>query len=136
MCELLEVQLDAFKDEAIGIFAKRDSLAELVERFSGTRFESLLCVHGKDGGSFADGRLIHLMTINGAKGAEFRAVHIFGAEDFRVFPLNRRKINYTAVTRAKTALNVFCSGRTNGPLENAFAQPAHVELDDLFQKGG
>lgn len=135
MCELLDVQLDAFKGESIGILAKKESISELVDRFAGTKFESMLCVHGKEGGSFRDDRPIHLLTVNGAKGAEFRAVHIFGAEDFRQFPLNRRKISYTAVTRAKTALNVYCTGRTNGPLENAFAEPAHVEWDDLFGKG-
>ena len=135
MCEIIDIQLDAFKDESIGVLAKKDAIAELVDRFAGTKFESMLCVHGKNGGGFGDGLMIHLLTINGAKGAEFRAVHIFGAEDFRRFPLNRRTISYTAVTRAKTALNVYCSGRTNSPLENAFAEPAHVEWDDLFGKG-
>jgi superfamily I DNA/RNA helicase len=72
------------------------------------------------------------MTIHSAKGTEFRAVHIFGAEELRKFPMNRREIGYTAITRPKTALNAFRTGETNKPLENAFAKPSHVNIEDLF----
>lgn len=134
MTELIRVQLDAFKDENIGVFCgSKETRAELKARFSASDLEDLTAVHGVDhDASFSSEKRIHVMTIHAAKGTEFRAVHIFGAEDLAEFPLNRRKLGYTAITRAKTALNAFRSERTSNPLENAFAEPSHVDIDDLF----
>jgi ATP-dependent exoDNAse (exonuclease V) alpha subunit len=73
------------------------------------------------------------MTIHSSKGAEFRTVHLFGAEDMMRGPLSSAKLAYTAVTRAKTALNAYRTGSTNMALENAFAEPAHVNVADLFR---
>lgn len=137
MVELIRIQLDAFKGDSIGIFCgKRDTLTELREKFNSTDLAGLVCVHGVDeDASFSSACPIHVITIHSAKGAEFRAVHIFGAEDLKDFPLNRSRLGYTAVTRAKTALNVFRTGETNHTLENAFAEPKHIELADLFPSG-
>jgi len=136
MVELIRIQLDAFKDDNIGIFCGyKDSVAELRGRFDGIDLRELTAVHGVDGdASFSSSKRIHVMTIHAAKGTEFRAVHIFGAENLANFPLKRRRLGYTAITRAKTALNVFRTGATNNPLENAFAEPSHIEIDDLFDK--
>lgn len=137
MIELIRIQLDAFKGDSIGIFcAKRDTLTELREKFNYTDLASMVCVHGVDEDvNFSNACPIHIITIHSAKGAEFRAVHIYGAEDLKDFPLNKRKLGYTAITRAKTALNAFRTGETNAPLENAFAEPMHIELADLFTSG-
>lgn len=136
MLELIRIQLDAFKDDNIGIFCgTKDSVADLRIRFDNTDLGEVTAVHGVDGdASFSSAKRIHVMTIHAAKGTEFRAVHIFGAEDLANFPLRRRRLGYTAITRAKTALNVFRTGATNIPLENAFAEPSHIEIDDLFDQ--
>ena len=90
-------------------------------------------MHGVDDDStFMDGRPIHALTIHGAKGTEFRAVHMFATEDLLNFPMNRRRLGFTAITRAKTSLNAYRTGETNKPLENAFAEPKHFDLDDLL----
>lgn len=137
MVELIRVQLVAFKGDTIGIFCgKRDTLAELKEKFSGTDLADLVCVHGIDeNASFSDIRPIHVITIHSAKGTEFRAVHIYGAEELKGFGLNKRTLGYTAITRAKTALNVFRTGETNTPLEEAFAEPKHLDIAELFPSG-
>ena len=136
MLKLIRVQLDAFKDEMIGIFCgRKETLAELRKRFDATDIGSRVCVHGVDpNASFEGPRRIHVLTIHSAKGTEFRAVHLYGAEELHDFPMNRREIGFTAITRAKTALNAFRTGETNKPLENAFAQPTHMNLSDLFPK--
>jgi superfamily I DNA/RNA helicase len=133
---LIMVQLDAFKDEMIGIFCgKKETLGELRERFDASGMGDKVCVHGVDqGASFEDQRPIHVLTIHSAKGTEFRAVHLYATEELRAFPMNRRQIGLTAITRAKTALNAFRTGETNKPLENAFAQPSHMNMTDLFPK--
>lgn len=136
MLGLIRVQLDAFKDDMIGIFCgRKETLGELRKRFDATDFESNVCVHGVDqDASFEGPRRIHVLTIHSAKGTEFRAVHLYGTEELHDFPMNRREIGFTAMTRAKTALNAFRTGGTNKPLENAFAQPSHMDLHDLFPK--
>jgi len=53
-------------------------------------------------------------------------------KELRHGPLSRNTLAYTAITRAKTALNAYCTGKTNPALEQAFAEPKHMELDDLF----
>lgn len=134
MLELLRVQLDAFKDECLGIFcAKKGDLAELRKRFDATDMADLVSVHGVDeDSSFCGNHSIHALTIHSAKGTEFRAVHLYGVEELRGFPLNRRQLGFTAITPAKTALNAYRTGETNRALENAFATPRHIDLTCLF----
>jgi superfamily I DNA/RNA helicase len=96
----------------------------------------LVCVHKVDeDASFSGSSPIHVLTIHSSKGAEFRAVHLFGTEDLLKFPLYRSRLGFTAITRAKTALNAFRTGETNKPLENAFSEPSHFDIDDLFPTG-
>ena len=137
MIEILKVQLDAFKGDAIGIFCgKKETCVELRERFNATALASQVCVHGVDEHAGFDLTIpIHVLTIHSAKGAEFRAVHLFGTEELTNYPLNRRRLGFTAITRAKTALNAYRTGDTNKPLENAFSEPNHIDLDDLFPAG-
>lgn len=137
MLDILKVQVDAFKGDAIGIFCgKKDSCVELRERFNGTDIAAQVCVHGVDELAGFDLSIpIHVLTIHSAKGTEFRAVHLFGTEELANFPLSRRKLGFTAITRAKTALNAYRTGETNKPLENAFSEPNHFELDELFSAG-
>lgn len=134
LLELVRVQLDSFVGDTIGIFCgTKDSLVDLRERFNATDLAEKVSVHGVDDDStFMDGRPIHALTIHGAKGTEFRAVHLFATEDLLKFPMNRRRLGFTAITRAKTSLNAYRTGETNKPLENAFAEPKHFDLDDLL----
>jgi superfamily I DNA/RNA helicase len=134
MLSLLRVQVDAFKGDVIGILCgKKEMLSELRTKFNSTEIAALVCVHGLDAGAtFASSHPIHILSIHSAKGTEFRAVHIFGAEEMRTYPINNRQLGFTAITRAKTALNVYRTGDTNKALENAFAAPSHIDLDNLF----
>jgi superfamily I DNA/RNA helicase len=134
MLEKIRIQLDAFKGDTIGVFcATKDTRKELRERFNGTDISGQVCVHGIDQVlGFASGCPIHVLTMHSAKGTEFRAVHLFGAEEMAQFPFKRTRLAFTAVTRAKTALNAYRTGPTSVALENAFAEPANFGLDDLL----
>lgn len=134
MVERIRIQLDAFAGDSIGVICgPNKTLSELRNLFDKTDLKERVVVHGVDNGaSFAGKEPIHVLTIHAAKGAEFRAVHIFGAEDLNGYPFKRSKLGFTAVTRAKTALNAYRTGPTNRSLENAFSKPAHCEIDDLF----
>lgn len=137
MVALIRIQLDAFKGDTIGIFCgPKEAPKELRERFNGTDLSALVCVHKVDeDASFSGSSPIHVLTIHSSKGAEFRAVHLFGTEDLLKFPLNRSRLGFTAITRAKTALNAYRTGETNKSLENAFSEPSHFDIDDLFPAG-
>lgn len=136
LVELIRVQLVAFNNDNIGVFAgTNEAIAELKERFDVTDLASLVAYHGQEAtGSFSSDARIHVMTLHNSKGTEFRAVHIFAAEELHGFPLRRTKVAYTGITRARTALNVFRTGPTSRALENAFAKPALMDMDALFEE--
>jgi len=133
MLESLQIQQIAFNDDSIGILCgKKETLSELRELFNKTELSNSVFVHGVDSDAvFGGARNIHVLTIHSAKGTEFRAVHIYGAEELANYPLNRTRIAYTAVTRAKTALTAYRTGPTSASLQNAFAQPVSFDLDAL-----
>lgn len=134
MLESIRVQLDAFNEDTIGILCgKRESLLELQERFSKTDLADDVVFHGADpSASFTGSSRIHVLTVHGSKGTEFRSVHLFAIEELAFYPLNQTKLAYTAVTRAKTSLQAYRTGPTSPKLESAFANPAVVEIEDLF----
>ncbi|AZD09060.1 DNA helicase II related protein [Pseudomonas chlororaphis] len=134
MLEKIRIQLDAFRDEPLGIFCPRqEDRNELRERFDATDIGDLVSVHGVDEtATFVSQKPIHILTLHGCKGTEFRCVHIYGAEGLRKFPLNRTTLSYTGITRAKTSLNVYRTGKTSTKLENAFAKKQMFSLDNLL----
>jgi superfamily I DNA/RNA helicase len=134
MLEIIRIQLVAFSEDSIGIVCgRRDTRKELRERFNNTDLADLVYVHGVDRNpNFLD-RPIHVLTMHGVKGAEFRALHMFGIEELNDNLLRRTKLSYTAVTRAKTSLNAYKTGDTTKALESAFSEPKHFNLNDLFE---
>lgn len=111
-----------------------DTVAEIKKRFDKTDIAKLVAYHGQEGtGSFTSDARIHVMTLHNSKGTEFRAVHIFAAEELHEFPLRRTKLAYTGITRARTALNVFRTGPTSTAIENAFAKPELMDMNALFE---
>jgi superfamily I DNA/RNA helicase len=134
MFELLKVQLDAFAGDSIGIFCGRtETLSELRGRFDDTDLADLVAVYGVDrDASFTGGKRIHVMTLHSSKGTEFRAVHMFGVEELATGGLQRTRLSYTGVTRAKTALNAYRSSNTTVKLEHAFAEAKQFSYEDLL----
>lgn len=135
MIEKINLQLDAFKGDNIGVFCPKQEDRELLRTlFDETDISDLVYVHGvDDDASFVTERPIHVLTLHSSKGTEFRCVHIFGAESLASYPLNRTKLSYTGITRAKTALNIYRTGKTSTNLENAFAKKTLFGLDNLFR---
>ncbi|MBV7563676.1 AAA family ATPase [Pseudomonas sp. sia0905] len=134
MLELIEVQMDAFAGDTIGIFCgHKETLSELRERFDETDIGKRVFVHKVDpGANFNSDCLMHVLTLHSSKGTEFRCVHIFGAEELSEDGLRRTTLSYTGVTRAKTALNVYRTGATSRKLQNAFAKKRPFGLEDIF----
>ncbi|MDY0918846.1 UvrD-helicase domain-containing protein [Pseudomonas viridiflava] len=133
MLSIIKIQLDAYPEDAVGIIcASRKTRLHLATEINKTEYGKITSAHGIDPTSDFSDKRIHIMTVYGAKGAEFRAVHIFAAEEFATGAFRRSKLMYTAVTRAKTSLNVYKTGHTTPALESALAKPKHIDLKDLF----
>jgi superfamily I DNA/RNA helicase len=134
----LERQIKAYPDEYLGVLCPTRSCLKsvwnLIER---SKVGGRAVLQSADEGyvSFEADRPVCICTIHGAKGLEFRAVHLLDAESMRKSPLNRN-IAYTAVTRAKTSLSIYHSKPLPGYLESALSAvrgPVKIaKLEELF----
>jgi DNA helicase IV len=84
-------------------------------------------------------RRIWFSTVASAKGLEFRAVHLAGTDQFvRMGPAQKR-LAFTAVTRAKTALTIYLHKRVPGYLDKGLrlfeAGKGPISKAMIFGKG-
>ena len=79
--------------------------------------------------------MAHLREI---KGLEFRTIHLARMQYLHRLGSNQKRIAYTAITRAKTTVSVYFTGKIPGYLEQAQVaiEPPRPKppLKDLFPK--
>lgn len=127
-------QLKAYPDEAIGILIPtfKHAVLDCVKSIlDSTEFADLIEQHDSDSHDFPADKRIYILTCHSAKGTEFRAVHLLPAERMKGY-LGRRSLIFTAVTRAKTSLSVYYSGRLPPEIGNGFAEETVPEIKSLF----
>jgi hypothetical protein len=136
---VLQAQLRAYPTGMLGALCPLSRDVKAVwELLANSHLRSNIQLQLKDSGYAALDPLRRILvgTVHGAKGLEFRALHLFATEGLSSFPTNRVKIAYTGVTRAKTSLAIYRGGPLIGPLLNGEAAlappPSKVELKDLF----
>ena len=92
-------------------------------------------MHSSVGESLPEDKNIVISTFHAAKGLEFRAVHLMACEELRRIG-NNRKLVFTAVTRAKTALSFYHSSDLHDYLDSAIhslePQPDPPALSKVF----
>lgn len=135
----LRTQLDAYPGELLGIVCPRREELERIK--ANLTFSDLsdLCVF-QDSASgyvqFDPERVICVSTIHGAKGLEFRALHILACETFRAFPKINRNLTFTGITRAKTSLSLYYTGDLYGYFQSAlaalFPRLEETDISELF----
>lgn len=134
----IKTQLQAYPGEMIGVLCPRaDDLAVVSKLLLASDIADEVQI--QRAGAYAPiaaGRPIVVTTVPGAKGLEFRAVHVMAADKLKRFQ-TQRNLTYTAVTRAKTTLNVYHDDSLAGYFEkglNACEKPKSGEpnLKDLF----
>lgn len=136
----LPTQLRAYQSGMIGILAPmRATVKRIAEALRESELASHFQVQQFESGyePLSNQKRILVSTIHGAKGLEFRALHLLGMDMVRKFK-NAPNLVYTAVTRAKTSLSVYSDGSLPGYLEQAIAnaEPRETEppnLSDLFR---
>lgn len=124
--KLLRPQLDLYPGERIGVlFPKR----EQVDAFKAFAASTILD---------APEDVLWIDTLHGAKGWEFRAVHIGGCEALYRMGAIQKRLIYTGLLRGKTSAHIYHSGHLPGYLDAALAtlQPPRPKptLSDLFKK--
>lgn len=134
----IKTQMQAYPGEIIGVLCPRAAeLAEVVELL--THSEIADHVQVQRSGAYkaiAPERCVMVTTVQGAKGLEFRAVHIFAAEKIKNYKV-QRNLTYTAVTRAKTTLFVYHQDGLAGYFEKGLrackiSKPIEPDMKDLF----
>ena len=134
----IQTQMLAYPGEMIGILCPRvDDLDIVREELTASALSEE--VHVQRAGaysSFSPDRQVVLSTIMGAKGLEFRAVHILAADALKRFS-TQRNLTYTAVTRTKTSLSVYHQANLAGYFEKGLCacelvKPGEPTLDELF----
>lgn len=130
-------QLRTYPNEGIGVIVPRTFLLqELKAQFAaadplqgGVAFHDL----EDEEHSFSSSKNVHVISLKSSKGAEFRAVHLYGLEELK-YPQVRRELIFTAVTRAKTSLDGYYTGKVLNSVASAFAQAPVTPLtpEDLI----
>jgi superfamily I DNA/RNA helicase len=133
----LKLQTKAYPEEMLGVIVpRREDLDQVWQGLATSDIGHLCVLQSSQSGyeSFGD-RKICVCTIHSAKGLEFRAVHIPACEGIKRFATQRR-MTFTAITRAKTALSIYYSDDLPGYLESALVavkpQSGSPKLKELF----
>jgi superfamily I DNA and RNA helicase len=134
----IKTQLQAYPGELIGVLCPRVGDLKTV---TGLLFGSDVAgeVQVQRAGAYTSivaGRSVVITTVQGAKGLEFRALHLLAADELKRFS-TQRNLTYTAVTRAKTTLVVYHDEGLAGYFEKGLkacdiATPIEPNLKDLF----
>jgi len=118
-------QIDLYPDEKIGVLFPKKEQAQA--------FEDYLASNPIPGGDES----IHVDTLHGAKGWEFRAVHVGGMEALYKMGATQKRLIYTGLLRGKSSAHIYFSGHLPGYLDAALAKieppRAAPGLGDLFR---
>lgn len=140
IAERLHLQLRAFRGELIGVITPNRNEAKLIaEILAENGLADLLTIQvGQAYMQMRSERPICVSTVHGAKGLEFRAVHFAAAETVKSHGQSQKRLAFTAVTRAKTALAIYHDKAMPAYLNSAVAGwrdgglPTNTGWRDLF----
>lgn len=139
----IATQLRAYPDGMIGCICARHEELQIVWdilRQSDLSDRTQLQVYGEYS-TFDSSRRVLVTTMHSAKGLEFRALHVFGADQIVKHKKSHQRLAYTAVTRAKTSLAIYHgTAALPGYMENGLGAATDTivkapKLSDLFKKG-
>lgn len=129
-------QLKAYPNETLGVLAPRkEELNYIWEKLSShPQLSDKVTNAHLD--TFNTDRPIWFSTIHSAKGLEFRAVHLLSAEFVANHTKHARRLAFTAVTRAKTALVIYSHEALLPFFAAALASkaPNKIKIGQLFGK--
>jgi superfamily I DNA/RNA helicase len=114
----LELQRFSYPDDLLGVLCPTndalDSICTSLNDFG--LGEEITRANSPD---FDPTRRIWVSTLTAAKGLEFRAVHIAGLDQLHLMGAVQKRLIFTGITRAKTALTLYWERSIPGYLESA-----------------
>jgi superfamily I DNA/RNA helicase len=136
----LSLQRRAYPEGFLGVICPRgDDVKTLATALRDAGFGDQLCVQDREDGyrPFDPAKPIWVSTVHSAKGLEFRALHFAGADTVVQFRAEQKRLAYTGITRAKTALTVYHEGLLPPYFDSALnavrpAQASRVSLGAAF----
>jgi superfamily I DNA/RNA helicase len=135
----LGTQTVAFPDQLIGVLCPTiDSMGTVWDIICRSEHAGkAFLLHGSTSDMFPQDKQVIVTTFHAAKGIEFRALHLAACDELRTsFFKNNRRMTFTAVTRAKTALSVYHCSELYGYFESALQllepEPVPPTLDEVF----
>ncbi|WP_198120341.1 ATP-binding domain-containing protein [Massilia rhizosphaerae] len=136
IADQITTQRLTYPDELIGIMCPRnEEVASILEYLKLTPLGSEITHCNSK--TFDPSRPVWLTTISSAKGLEFRAAHIAGLDMLHRTGGAQRRLAFTSITRAKTALSIYYEKSIPGYLESALrkiAPPKAVTKANIFGK--
>lgn len=136
MVEQIESQRVAYPEDLIGILAPRNEELHIIEAGLIQAGLGDLLTRANASNRFDSSRKIWLSTLTAAKGLEFRTLHIAGLDYLSKTGNLHKRLIFTGVTRAKTALTLYWHEEIPGYLESACRQfvtdRKAVETNQLF----
>lgn len=132
----IEKQLNVYPGKLIGILIPlKDQINEVYEKLSAIPGLTGKVTNAMSS-EFNPSLPIWVSTVHSSKGLEFRSVHIFAADTFSEFREHERRVAFMAVTRAKTALNIYHNAPLHAFFASALAKPntKKVSLGNIFGK--
>lgn len=117
----------AYPNDLIGVLCPRnDELDQLTTGLISAGLGNLI-TRANIYGQFDSSRPIWLSTLSAAKGLEFRAVHMAGLDHLSKMRSAQKRLTYTGVTRAKSALSLYWHQKIPGYLESALLSVSPVK---------
>ncbi len=136
MVTQIKDQRFAYPDDLIGVLAPRKIELDHIERGLNAAGFGPVLTRANEALRFDPSRQIWLSTLTAAKGLEFRALHIAGLENLSRMGNVQKRLIFTGVTRAKTALTCYWHDRVPGYFESACRAvaetPAVVTRKSIF----
>lgn len=136
--QTLKVQLTAYPGELLVVAGPRKADQEQL-RFvlDNSELAANVLPHRRSGSDDPEQR-IYVANLTEIKGLEFRTAHLALMQHLYKLKEHQKRIAYTAMTRAKTTLSIYFSGKIPGYLEQArvAVEPPKPkpQLQDLFPK--
>lgn len=129
-------QLDIYPNQNIGVIIPRREEHALIWENLASVPDLLGKVTNAMDRDFDPTRPVWVATMHSAKGLEFRCVHIMAADTIARFNAHARRLAFTGVTRAKTALSIYHDRPLLPFFSAALAEKeaGRITLDRLFGK--
>ncbi len=136
--EALMVQLTAYPEELLAVVGPRKADRDFLRgQLEASALAPLILPHRRSGSDDPKQR-IYVAHLTEIKGLEFRTIHLALMQHIHRLGQNQKRIAYTAITRGKTTVSVYFTGKIPGYLEEAqvAVEPPRPRppLEDLFPK--